>query len=207
MKIRHRLLILALMTLLSTGCDQATKQIASATLKSAPAYSYLGDLFRLQYSENPGAFLSLGADLPDDARAGIFMVGVGVLLVAVLIFALAARGLRPASVAALALFLGGGFSNWADRIVHGNVVVDFMNVGIGPLRTGIFNVADLCVVGGAALLFASEVLSGHGSPPPAQADTADRPREEPVQAQSHESVTAESDAPESVAASQQEEQD
>ena len=33
-------------------------------------------------------------------------------------------------------------------------MVDFLNVGIGPLRTGIFNVADMAIMLGVALLIA-----------------------------------------------------
>jgi signal peptidase II len=55
------------------------------------------------------------------------------------------------SVTGLTLLAAGGASNWADRVVHGRVI-DFMNVGIGPLRTGIFNVADVAIMLGVALL-------------------------------------------------------
>jgi signal peptidase II len=36
--------------------------------------------------------------------------------------------------------------------VVSGAVTDFMNLGIGSLRTGIFNVADLAIVAGIALL-------------------------------------------------------
>lgn len=42
-----------------------------------------------------------------------------------------------------------------DRILHDGSVVDFINVGIGPFRTGIFNIADLAIMGGAIVLFFS----------------------------------------------------
>jgi len=45
----------------------------------------------------------------------------------------------------------GGISNLIDRILWGSVV-DFMSVGVGPLRTGIFNVADVAVMIGIALI-------------------------------------------------------
>jgi signal peptidase II len=45
----------------------------------------------------------------------------------------------------LALFIAGGVSNWVDRVVSGSVV-DFMNVGVGWLRTGIFNFADVAIM-------------------------------------------------------------
>ena len=43
-----------------------------------------------------------------------------------------------------------------DRIVAGHVV-DFMIVGYGPLRTGVFNVADVALMLGAAIFAAAEV--------------------------------------------------
>ena len=51
----------------------------------------------------------------------------------------------------LVLFLAGGLSNLVDRIALGSVI-DFLNVGIGPIRTGIFNVADVAIMLGIALL-------------------------------------------------------
>ena len=58
----------------------------------------------------------------------------------------------------VALFVAGGASNFPDRIIYG-MVIDFMNVGIGSLRTGIFNVADMAIMLGAGIL----VLEGYRS--------------------------------------------
>jgi signal peptidase II len=66
-------------------------------------------------------------------------------------------------VVALAGLAGGGFGNWMDRVLLGGVVVDFMNVGIGPVRTGIFNVADLAIMAGA--LFLAWPMKRHAPPP------------------------------------------
>jgi len=41
-------------------------------------------------------------------------------------------------------------------------VVDFLNVGIGPLRTGIFNVADLAITAGAVVLIAGSLSARRG---------------------------------------------
>ena len=49
------------------------------------------------------------------------------------------------------LFAAGGASNLVDRIAYGSVI-DFMNLGIGSLRTGIFNVADMAIMLGAGIL-------------------------------------------------------
>jgi signal peptidase II len=37
--------------------------------------------------------------------------------------------------------------------------VDFLNVGIGPLRTGIFNVADMALMAGTAILILTQMRS------------------------------------------------
>jgi signal peptidase II len=57
--------------------------------------------------------------------------------------------------------VAGGASNWIDRAVRGSVV-DFMNVGIGPVRTGVFNVADVAIMLGAVLIVAGELREYQG---------------------------------------------
>jgi len=49
------------------------------------------------------------------------------------------------------MFLAGGVSNLVDRIAMGRVI-DFLNIGVGPVRTGIFNVADVAIMAGIGLL-------------------------------------------------------
>jgi hypothetical protein len=46
------------------GCDRVTKHVAATTLSEASGRSFLADTFRLEYVENTGAFLGLGADWP-----------------------------------------------------------------------------------------------------------------------------------------------
>jgi signal peptidase II len=163
-KSRNRIALAVAVIVLSAGCDQLTKRVAADTLKFSPPHSFLWDIFRLQYSENPGAFLSLGAGLPGDTRTLLFKWGVGALLAGALAFTLLNNKLKPLSVMAMSLFIGGGFSNLADRIVRGDVVVDFMNAGIGRLRTGVFNVADLSIVAGVLLLAVAGLLEQDSHP-------------------------------------------
>ena len=40
-----------------------------------------------------------------------------------------------------------------DRVFHDGRVIDFLNLGLGPLRTGIFNVADIAITGGVVVLW------------------------------------------------------
>ena len=39
-----------------------------------------------------------------------------------------------------------------DRLLFDGRVIDFMNLGIGGLRTGIFNVADVAIVAGLGVM-------------------------------------------------------
>jgi signal peptidase II len=39
-----------------------------------------------------------------------------------------------------------------DRLLYDGRVTDFLNVGIGSLRTGIFNMADTAILAGALLM-------------------------------------------------------
>jgi signal peptidase II len=52
---------------------------------------------------------------------------------------------------ALALLAASGLGNLIDRVMQHGLVTDFLNVGIGPLRTGIFNVADMVGMIGIAI--------------------------------------------------------
>ena len=132
------------------GCDRVTKHAARVALAGEPGRSYLADTIRLEYVENTGGFLSLGASLPSWARTALFTLGTGVILVTLLGAAVRFRW-RGWLLIGTSLILAGGASNWLDRLVRGSVV-DFLNVGVGPLRTGVFNVADMAIMLGVAVL-------------------------------------------------------
>jgi len=148
-------LALLLLVVMTIGCDRVTKQLASENLAGQPARSFFADTFRLTYAENVGGFLSLGAGLPSPLRNTVFTVVTGALLLVLAVLAWRQRG-SVWNAAAFSLFIAGGLSNWFDR-VSDDRVVDFMNVGIGWLRTGIFNVADVAIMLGAALFVLAEL--------------------------------------------------
>ena len=163
--------IVLLIAIVATfGCDRLTKQMAATTLAGMSSQSYLADTVRLEYTENAGGFLSLGADLPTGARVSVFTIGTGLGLLVLAVFALR-TSLSEWPLTGLSLIVAGGASNWLDRVFRGSVI-DFLNVGVGPLRTGIFNVADVAIMLGAAITMVA-VFRGYRSarPPDAPADT------------------------------------
>jgi signal peptidase II len=166
-----RLLLIGLLMAGIVAADQLSKEFAVRHLKGRPAITIPtswapNDLFRIQYAENTGAFLSLGSRLPEGIRFWTLTVLNLIILAVIGLFLAFKPGLPRATALALTLILAGGFGNIIDRLFRDGRVVDFMNLGIGygrwSLRTGIFNIADLGIVGGLVLLVAIEF--GHGWP-------------------------------------------
>ncbi len=147
------------------GCDQATKQIASRTLRNSPPQSFFADTVRLYYVQNSGGVLSLGSTFPPRVRFWFFTVVNTAFLAAVVYVLLRHWSMHVAQFVALLFLLAGGIGNLIDRITNNGLVTDFLNVGIGPIRTGIFNVADMAVLFSAIALFFvyREKASGHST--------------------------------------------
>ncbi len=148
-----RLIVVATLLLGCVGCDQVTKELARDHLAQTPTTSFLHDTLRLTYAENPGAFLSVGASLPAPARVAIFQVGIGLVVLGLIAAAAFWRGLSRPQIVGLALLGASGLGNLIDRVRYDGLVTDFVNVGVGQLRTGIFNVADIVGVLGVLILF------------------------------------------------------
>lgn len=150
--------------LFCVGCDQATKRVAAEVLKGAETLSFWGDMFRLTYAENSGAFLGMGGGWPEPLRWLAFTGAAIAVVVASLAWVVSqTREPRHQSLAvwAMVLVAAGGAGNLVDRIIRDGRVIDFMNFGLGPVRTGIFNIADVQImVGLGLLLLARRELNG-----------------------------------------------
>ena len=150
--LKTRFSALLILIVCTISCDQVTKRFAATHLKDAPRQTYLGDTIRLEYAENEGAFLGLGNEWSDSVRFWLFVVGNGVLLSWIGFWIWQHRNAPIGHTLGLAFIWGGGVSNFADRILSDGRVVDFLNMGIGPVRTGIFNVADVAIMAGVGFL-------------------------------------------------------
>jgi len=143
-KIKRWIIIIIIITSVIIA-DQITKELAREYLADSPSISYLGNLFLLHYAENDGAFLSMGSNWPAPLRMILLTIIPVVFLFILLFVVLFSKEMDILTTIAFALILGGGLSNMWDRMVYNGFVVDFMNMGIGSLRTGIFNVADMAI--------------------------------------------------------------
>jgi len=146
---RFRPLLAACILVTCIGCDQATKGIATQTLRNVPPREYLNGTIRIEYALNPGGFLSLGRNLPREYRTAIFIAMNALLMLGLCVFLHTNRHLSISMYSAILFMIAGGVGNLIDRISNQGLVTDFINVGIGPLRTGVFNIADMAVTFGA----------------------------------------------------------
>lgn len=120
--------------------DQLSKAWALRALVDGPIH--VAWTLRLNLSFNTGAAFGLAPGL------GPVLVVVGVVLVLALL-AMAPTAASLPGAAALGLVLGGALGNLGDRLLRrGGAVVDFIDLQWWP----VFNVADMAITGGAALL-------------------------------------------------------
>jgi signal peptidase II len=154
-----RLLLIVTMLISCVGCDQATKSVAKSYLSETEVVSLLGGSVRLQIAKNYGAFLSVGQSMQRTVRTVLLTAGVAAVLVAMFAYGVVTAASSPLMLPALGIIIGGGVSNLLDRLFYGGYVLDFLNVGIGPVRTGIFNVADVFIMAGVLVLVFSNRLA------------------------------------------------
>jgi len=147
------LLALSLVVLIA---DQATKYLARMSLAYVPPRHF--GILTLLYTENRGAFLSLGSNFPESVRTAVFDIVVAVGLAVAMVVLLRGK-LQHGDDIAVAAIIGGGIGNLIDRLRFGGRVTDFLYLAAGPLHTGIFNVGDMAITFGVIWLMASWMFS------------------------------------------------
>jgi signal peptidase II len=131
--------------------DQATKSLVAAAYPIGSSTEILGTFVRIVPGANSGAIFGLFRD-----QSWLFgLLSVVVLALIVWYHARSADGGMVISVA-LGLLMGGAVGNLIDRFRLG-YVLDYVDVGIGPLRWFTFNVADAAISSSIALLLLTAV--------------------------------------------------
>jgi signal peptidase II len=153
MKKQSKILVFCLSSLTLISWDKATKELAKEHLMNKEPVSYFHNTFRLEYVENTGAAMNLGDDL--SKPMSFWLLSIGPLMILSLLFIYTIKRSKELSLSKMisfALVFSGGMGNIIDRLMYDRHVTDFMNIGINNIRTGIFNVADVCVTTGVILL-------------------------------------------------------
>jgi len=152
------------------GCDHATKALAVTHLEGRPAVQIVPGVLDLAYTENPDVAFSLLRSIPASVRHGLIVAVDGLLVLGLAVLWLVRRRRPLLEQLGYAMVLAGAVGNLAGRIVHG-YVVDFIYLHHWP----VFNVADMCIDGGAALLIVLYVIADRRKrrrPPPEPAAPA-----------------------------------
>jgi len=131
--------------------DRVTKLLAINYLDGHEPISFFHNTVVLEYVENSGAFLSLGSNWPD-ALKYIFLLIIPILVCIYGLYYCAYKHNEKSLVIATTCIIGGGLGNLIDRLLNDFRVIDFLNFGIGSVRTGILNVADMSVTFGVIYL-------------------------------------------------------
>jgi len=155
----YKLIVVFTLLFLIFFLDQATKYWATENLLNQTPYSFLNGFFQLIYAENPGAFLGLGGGWSRPVRFVVFAIVVVLGLGGMLWYLIKKEDSRV-NLYAYSFILAGGCGNLWDRMFHDKGhVVDFMLIEVwGPVRTGVFNVADVAIVIGVLLALSGEYL-------------------------------------------------
>jgi signal peptidase II len=163
MNLSHKLRLVILLVVLgcTAGCDQTTKHIARRELGERGFIMLPGGFGEFRLAENPGSFLSFGDSLPKSLRYSIFTIGIGVGLVSLLAYLVFGGRFSWLVFVGLGLVWAGGMSNMIDRIARHGLVSDFIFVRVGPFHTGIFNVADVVIMIGGAVIACDLWLRRH----------------------------------------------
>jgi len=140
--------------------DRATKMAIIQILRLGQGIPVIPGFFDVVFILNPGAAFGFLATLSDQVRNPLFIL-VSILAVILILFyhTRYLRSHRLVSVA-LGLILGGATGNLIDRLRYG-MVVDFLDVHVGPYHWPAFNVADSAISIGVGLMILDMLLDWH----------------------------------------------
>lgn len=132
------------------GVDQITKWWALQHFTRASREIALGEYFSLVLVHNTGVTFGMFSSVPR------WVLVPFMLVVALALVVWMSRAANRSTVGALGIIAGGALGNIADRVRHG-AVTDFLDFHVGQWHWPAFNVADIGIVCGVAVL----LLKGH----------------------------------------------
>ena len=134
--------------------DRLTKILIRREITTWDTYAVIPGFFNLIHTENPGAAFSLLASSQSEWRT-FFLIGLSAAALVLIGFLLWQPGGRVGHSLSLrlglALLMGGALGNMYDRIAR-NAVTDFLEFYIADYRWPAFNIADMGITIGAALV-------------------------------------------------------
>lgn len=137
----------------------------------------IDDFLQLKYAENPGAAWGFMAEQSENFRKWFFLIVsiIAVLVISIMFHQLGASQNIPAW--AFAVILSGAVGNFIDRIRF-NYVIDFIDMYVGDSHWPTYNVADIAITIGVALLILEVIFNKEDAflttPPRKDEDSVER---------------------------------
>ena len=125
--------------------DQVTKLIVVKNMELYSSAPFIPGIIEFRYILNRGAAWGMFSE-----NRWVFLVVSAAALIALPLLLYRYRHLHFMFGFSLSLIIGGAIGNMIDRVFSG-AVVDFLNFTF--MDFPVFNVADICVTAGAALMF------------------------------------------------------
>jgi signal peptidase II len=166
MKIKY--LILASIAGAIVTADQATKMWIHTHLLEGDIIQVITNVFNITHVHNMGAAFGFLAESHPEFRQAFFFAMPPIALIIILAILRGVRDTDRWTIAALSGVFGGAIGNYIDRLRYG-YVIDFLdftvvyNVNSNPPGRFVypsFNVADIAIVCGVAILLFLEFTRG-----------------------------------------------
>lgn len=138
--------------LLIIALDQGSKLWARTVLTTTSEINLFEGLLRFTLVYNNKGFLGILENVPEPLRYTVLIFGVAALLIFAILWLYRGNTLLGSKALPLSFIIGGGVSNLIDRLLHSGNVTDYISLGIGHVRTGIFNLADVAILSGSFAL-------------------------------------------------------
>ncbi len=147
--------------------DQITKLLVFNNIEYGDIYaSFFNGFFRITHVWNTGAAFSMGADFDPIIRTIVLKVLPLAVLSGLIVYYYKTNEFSKLQQWSFWTIIGGGFGNLIDRFFRPGGVVDFIDIdffdidflGFEMTRWPVFNIADMSVVIGGALLLISLII-------------------------------------------------
>ena len=137
---------LASIIFISSGIDIATKLYIELNYPEGSTTNIAGNLLRFTVSYNQGSIFGYF-----QGNSTLFHILSGIAIVVLSFFLYLSRFTLQRYYVAYGLILGGAIGNFSDRFFRKGVL-DFIDMGIESYRWFVYNLADLFLLAGVALL-------------------------------------------------------
>lgn len=138
--------------------DQASKGAVLLWMTNPPIP--LAPFFNLTLSFNTGMTFGIGRDLGVE---GAWLLAVGAAAVVAMLLIWLSRAANRIEACGISLVIGGAFANVVDRLRQG-AVTDWLDLHCADWHWPIFNLADVAIVTGVALLLSASMLARRSAP-------------------------------------------